>query len=120
MILDKFRNRYSFNFLSICGWICFIAVILCVSKEIYIIHILKNTQYLWGVYVYYIGISFFAILSLFITSLIYFFEKIFNIKMKNYEILNNKIIHIVQILGIIFELVIILALCLILIYAIIN
>ena len=102
MFLDKFRNRYSFNFLSICGWIIFL--LLCV----FLISIISA---MFSPYSGFPGIAF-AFLFLLILALniifylltffIYVFEIISWKRITNEKFLNNKYIKIFQILGIIF------------------
>ncbi len=102
MFLDKFRNRYSFNFLSICGWIIFL--LLCV----FLISIISA---MFSPYSEFPGIAF-AFLFLLILALniifylltffIYVFEIISWKRITNEKFLNNKYIKIFRILGIIF------------------
>ncbi len=102
MFLDKFRNRYSFNFLSICGWIIFL--LLCV----FLISIISA---MFSPYSGFSGIAF-AFLFLLILALniifylltffIYVFEIISWKRITNEKFLNNKYTKIFQTLGIIF------------------
>lgn len=103
MFLDKFRNRYSFNFLSICGWIIFL--LLCV----FLISIISA---MFSPYSGFPGIAF-AFLFLLILALniifylLTFFIYVFDIiswkRITNEKFLNNKYIKIFQTLGIIFS-----------------
>ena len=103
MFLDKFRNRYSFNFLSICGWIIFL--LLCV----FLISIISA---MFSPYSGFPGIAF-AFLFLLILALniifylLTFFIYVFDIiswkRITNEKFLNNKYIKIFQTLGIFFS-----------------
>ena len=102
MFLNKFRNRYSFNFLSACGWIIFL--LLCA----FLIPIISA---MFSPYSGFPGIAF-AFLFLLILALniifylltffIYVFEIISWKRITNDKFLNNKYIKICQTLGIIF------------------
>ena len=102
MFLDKFRNRYSFNFLSICGWIIFL--LLCA----FLIPIIS------AMFSHYNGFPTIAFAYLFLlilglniifyllTFFVYVFEIISWKRITNEKFLNNKYIKICQTLGIIF------------------
>ena len=102
MFLDKFRNRYSFNFLSICGWIIFL--LLCAF-------LIPIISVMFPPYSGFPGIAF-AFLFLLILALniifylltffIYVFEIISLKRITNKKFLNNKYIKMFQTLGIIF------------------
>lgn len=101
MFLDKFRNRYSFNFLSICGWIIFL--LLCA----FLIPIIS------AMFSHYNGFPTIAFAYLFLlilglniifyllTFFVYVFEIISWKRITNEKFLNNKYIKICQTLGII-------------------
>ena len=96
MILDKFRNKYSFNFLAICGWVVSIA---------YFTFYLLATLYQWygsAISFIVLTILFFALFCLSLSIIILVLEEIFAWKIKNQDFLNNKFIFIFQILGSIF------------------
>ena len=102
MLLDKFRDRYSFNFLSICGWIIFL--LLCA----FLIPIIS------AMFSHYNGFPTIAFAYLFLlilglniifyllTFFVYVFEIISWKRITNEKFLNNKYIKICQTLGIIF------------------
>ncbi len=99
MFLDKFRNRYSFNFLSFCGWIIF--VLLC-AFFISIMRAPHNgfpTIAFAYIFLLILGLN---ILFYLITFFVYVFELISWKRITNEKFLNNKYIKIFQILGIIF------------------
>ncbi len=102
MFLNKFRNRYSFNFLSACGWIVLVLFIIFTCPELYIEYIVGNTAHAWGVGITFLGILIVNILFYLITFFVYVFELISWKRITNEKFLNNKYIKIFQILGIIF------------------
>ena len=102
MFLDKFRNRYSFNFLSACGWIVFALFTIFTCPELYFEYIVGNTAHAWGVGITFLGILIVNILFYLITFFVYVFELISWKRITNEKFLNNKYIKIFQILGIIF------------------
>ena len=102
MFLDKFRNRYSFNFLSACGWIVFALFTIFTCPELYIEYIVGNTAHAWGVGITFLGILIVNILFYLITFFVYVFELISLKRITNEKFLNNKYIKICQTLGIIF------------------
>ncbi len=102
MLLDKFRNRYSFNFLSTCGWIVFALFIILTCPELYIEYIVGNTAHAWGVGITFLGILIINILFYLITFFVYVFEIVNWKRITNEKFLNNKYIKIYQTLGIIF------------------
>ena len=102
MFLNKFRNRYSFNFLSFCGWIVLALFIIFTCPELYIEYIVGNTEHAWGVGITFLGILIVNILFYLITFFIYVFEFVSWKRITNEKFLNNKYIKIFQTLGIIF------------------
>ena len=99
MFLDKFRNRYSFNFLSFCGWIIF--VLLC-AFFISIMRAPHNgfpTIAFAYIFLLILGLN---ILFYLITFFVYVFELISWKRITNEKFLNNKYTKIFQTLGIIF------------------
>lgn len=96
MFLDKFKDRYSFNCLSTCGWIVFI--LLCIF---FFPDILKPEAGLplAIIFIYILGLN---ILFYLITFFVYVFELISWKRITNEKFLNNKYIKILQNLGIIF------------------
>ena len=102
MFLDKFRNRYSFNFLSACGWIVFALFTIFTCPELYFEYIVGNTAHAWGVGITFLGILIVNILFYLITFFVYVFEIVSWKRITNEKFLNNKYIKIFQILGIIF------------------
>jgi len=96
MFFDKFRDKYSFNFLAICGWIVFVA---------YFTFYLLATLYQWygsAISFIVLTILIFAAFCLSLSIIILILEEIFTWKIKNQKFLNNKFIFIFQILGSIF------------------
>ncbi len=102
MFLDKFRNRYSFNFLSACGWIVFALFTIFTCPELYFEYIVRNTAHAWGVGITFLGILIVNIIFYLITFFIYVFEIVSWKRITNEKFLNNKYIKICQTLGIIF------------------
>ena len=102
MFLDKFRNRYSFNFLSACGWIVFALFTIFTCPELYFEYIVGNTAHAWGVGITFLGILIVNILFYLITFFVYVFEIVSWKRITNEKFLNNKYIKIFQTLGIIF------------------
>ena len=102
MFLDKFINRYSFNFLSACGWIVFALFTIFTCPELYFEYIVGNTAHAWGVGITFSGILIVNILFYLITFFVYVFEIVSWKRITNDKFLNNKYIKIVQTLGIIF------------------
>lgn len=102
MFLDKFRNRYSFNFLSACGWIIFL--LLC-AFFIEIISIVVSHYSSFPTIAF--AFLFLLILGLniifyLLTFFVYVFEIVSWKRITNDKFLNNKYIKISQTLGIIF------------------
>ena len=102
MFLDKFRNRYSFNFLSVCGWIIF--VLLCVFFIPIISIMFSPYSGFPGIAFVFLFLSILCLNVLFyiITFFVYVFEIISWKRITNEKFLNNKYIKITQTLGIIF------------------
>ena len=96
MFLDKFKDRYSFNCLSTCGWIVFI--LLCIF---FLPDILKPEAGLplAIIFIYILGLN---ILFYLITFFVYVFELISWKRITNEKFLHNKYTKIFQTLGIIF------------------
>ena len=96
MFLDKFKDRYSFNYLSMCGWIVFI--LLCIF---FFPDILKPEAGLplAIIFIYILGLN---ILFYLITFFVYVFELVSWKRITNEKFLNNKYTKIFQTLGIIF------------------
>ncbi len=102
MFFDNFRNRYSFNFLSVCGWIVFVLFIVYTCPELYSEYIIGNSAHAWGVGITFLGILIINIIFYLITFFIYVFELVSEKQITNAKFLNNKYIKICQIIGIIF------------------
>ncbi len=101
MILEKYKNRYSFNFLAVCGWIVFAWFCIFTCPEIFTTYIMQDTQHAFGVGVSLLRITIFAIICIIPFFVILILEQIFNISIKNEKFLSNKIIAKIQIFGII-------------------
>lgn len=102
MFWDKYRDRYSFNFLSACGWIIF--VLLCVF-------FIPIISIMFSPYSGFPGIAFaflfllilgLNILFYAITFYVYVFELVSWKRITNEKFLNNKYIKVLQTLGIFF------------------
>ena len=102
MFFNKFRNRYSFNFLSACGWMVLALFIIFTCPELYIEYIVGNTAHAWGVGITFLGILIINILFYLIAFFVYVFEIVSWKRITNEKFLNNKYIKICQTLGIIF------------------
>ncbi len=102
MFLDKFRNRYSFNFLSVCGWIIIILCTIFTLPELYIEYIIGNTAHAWGVGITFLGILCLNILFFILTFFVYVFETVSLNKISSEKFLNNKYVKLIQNLGIVF------------------
>ena len=102
MFLDKFRNRYSFNFLSICGWIIFL--LLCAFLIPIISAMFSPYSGFPGIAFAFLFLSILALNVIFylLTFFIYIFEIISWKRITNEKFLNNKYTKIFQTLGIIF------------------
>jgi len=100
MFLDKFRNRYSFNFLTFYHFIFFILYL-----EIYLYHVIlegfENAFGLIPVFFVFFTIPAFIIylIGLFIYFLIYVTENLFTKKIVHPKFLNNKFINKLQVFG---------------------
>jgi hypothetical protein len=96
--LDKFRNRYWFNFLVFCGFLTVILISIYVAPIMSSVYIDGDTESFLIFGIYLILISLANLVLIFISFLIWIFEKMLNIKRLN-ECKINK--HI-QNLGIFF------------------
>ena len=102
MLLDKFRDRYSFNFLSICGWIIFVllsAFFIPIISAMFSHYNGFPTIAFAYLFLLILGLN---IIFYLLTFFIYVFEIISWKRITNEKFLNNKYIKIFQILGIIF------------------
>ena len=102
MFLDKFRNRYSFNFLSVCGWIVFL--LLCAFLIPIIFAMFSPYSGFPGIAFVFIFLLILAINVIFylLTFFIYVLEIISWKRITNENFLNNKYVKICQTLGIVF------------------
>lgn len=96
MFLNKFRNRYSFNFLSVCGWIIFILLCIFFFPDIFKP---EAGLPLAIIFIYILGLN---ILFYLMTFFVYVFELVSWKRITNEKCLNNKYIKVLQTLGIIF------------------
>ncbi len=101
MILEKYKNRYSFNFLAICGWIVLLLFGTFVCPEIFIAYIIGNTQHVFAIGISLICIVLFVIICLIFAFFIRILELVFLIQINNMKFLNNKVVDIIQKTGII-------------------
>lgn len=99
MKLKDLRNHYSINILSLFGYIN--ATLMSLT-----IHFATSTQHKWHPTIFYIFISSLLISYLF-SALTYIYEcSNKNFRIKNEKFLSNKLILIIQIIGVLFSLVI--------------
>jgi len=119
-MLDKFRNRFSFNFLAVCGWICFILFLTLVFPDIYIVEIMRNTYHTFDECVSFLGLVLLTIICSFISIFMFLIENIFQLKLINSKFVENKKIKYLQIIGIIFIALPVIILCLFVIYSCIT
>ena len=96
MFLDKFRNRYSFNFLSVCGWIIFLLLSVCFFPYMF------EDELGFPLLIIFLSILGLNIVFYLITFFVYVFEVTSWKRITNEKFLNNKYIKIFQTLGIIF------------------
>ena len=101
MWLDRFRNKYWFNFLSISGWIYFVLFLVFTCPQIFIVNVLGETDHFFGIGVTYLLILALSLVILFISGLILVIEKITSIKINNKD-LQNKTFKNLQSVGFIF------------------
>jgi len=102
MLLDKFRDRYSFNFLSICGWIIFVllsAFFIPIISAMFSHYNGFPTIAFAYLFLLILGLN---IIFYLLTFFVYVFEIISWKRITNEKFLNNKYIKICQTLGIIF------------------
>ena len=120
MFLDNFRNRYSFNFLSICGWIIFL--LLCAFLIPIISAMFSPYSGFPGIAFAYIFLLILGLNILFylITFFVYVFEIVSWKRITNEKFLNNKYTKIFQSLGIIFAFLPITILVIFYIYSILQ
>lgn len=97
MFLDKFRNRYSFNLLAICGITSFLIVI---AVLLFLFAQRNNGIPFLGILLLHTELAVIEIFTIFLAFLIYIFEEIFNKKITNKKFLKSKNILILQNLGI--------------------
>lgn len=100
MFLDKFRNRYSFNFLSACGLIIFL--LLCIIISPYTL-LTKDGLSFIPLFLFCQCLFVLDILFYIITFFIYVFEIISWKRITSEKFLNNKHVKIFQTLGIAFS-----------------
>ena len=102
MFIDKFRNRYSFNFLVVCGWVIFLQFCFFICPELYITYVVRNTEHAFGVGVFFLCVLIISAVSYVITFFINVFEIISLKRITCEKFLNNKYVKIFQTLGIAF------------------
>ena len=96
-MFDKIRNRFSFNFLAICGWISFWFYI-----ELFYPENLFNQQ-ADGTLLIFLGFNFILNTLFFLMTIsIFAIEFVINKKITNQKFLKSKFVFCLQILGIIF------------------
>ena len=96
MLLDKFKNRFSYNFLAIYGWARFLFLSSKYSPDIF--HPQAGTP------MAIITLMIFAadIIFILLTFFIYLFERFSFKRITNEKFLNNKFVSITQHIGFIF------------------
>ena len=94
--LDKFRNKYSFNFLGICGWV------VCILFFKVFFPYRNEAQISFPLTFIFLFIVLFSTFCLSLSIIILVLEEIFYWQIKNQKFLNNKFILIFQTLGSIF------------------
>ena len=101
MNLKNIRNRYSFNALSLFGYIDTILLILC------FIIFLKYMDYGWMLFGgLFCSVIVITIIGIFLSTYIYIYEHINeNFRIKNEKFLSNKFIFILQIIGVLLNLI---------------
>ena len=82
-ILDKFRNRYWFNFLVFCGFLTVILISIYVAPIMSSVYIDGDTESFLIFGIYLILMSLANLVLIFISFLIWIFEKMLNIKRLN-------------------------------------
>ena len=98
MILEKYKNRYSFNFLAICGWI----ILALFAKYFF--------PYIWSpglgfpLFVIFVIISAVDVIFYFLVFIIYVLEIMFDKRITNRKFLQSRKIYVLQLLGVIFSL----------------
>lgn len=96
--LDRFRNRYWFNFLVFCGFLTIILISIYVAPIMSSVYIGGDTESFLIFGIYLILISLANLVLIFISFLIWIFEKMLNIKSLNERKINKHL----QNLGIFF------------------
>ena len=101
MNLSNIRNRYSFNALSLFGYIDTILLILC------FIIFLKYMDYGWMLFGgLFCSVIVITIIGIFLSTYIYIYEHINeNFRIKNEKFLSNKFIFFLQIIGVFLNLI---------------
>ena len=100
MLFDKLRNRYSFNFLAICGWITFFLYIPFLYPPY-----MTNPQ-IGGPFALILILNTIINFIFCITSIfIYLIEFMAKKQITNQKFLNSKFVFYLQIFGILFFLV---------------
>ena len=102
MILDKFRNKYSFNFLSFCGIVNLIIFTLLIAKIVITVISFNNSAFGIGIIFFFHLIALIDIIIFLFAFLFAIIEYISAIKIKNKIFIESLFIKNFQIIGIIF------------------
>ena len=89
--IKNFHNKFSFNIFTICGYIIFLGVCVNFIQS----KLLDSYAFLWQLSLF----NVIYIIILFISLIVYIFEKIFCFEIKNGFIINNHIICILRYIG---------------------
>ena len=119
MFLDKFRDRYSFNILTISGWLLFVLFLFLGFPDFFQAYIIGKTEHVFGFGVSLLITVLFSIILIFLCLTIFIIEKYMNIRKINNRLLQNKTFIKFQTTGFILFFVPILILSLIIIHGII-
>lgn len=96
MFLDKLKNRYSYNFLAVCGWLEFIFLCSKFSPDIF------RQQAYFPRFLIFSAIILINIVFLLITFFIYVFEITSLKRITNEKFLNFKFLKLFQVIGVVF------------------
>lgn len=99
MIFSKFRYKYSFNFLCLCGWILLLITLFEISPDIYHDLFKIGTPHTIAIGLKIFLICILNIFVLFLGIFIYLLEKFLSLKPLNQTFFNRKMFIFIQYLG---------------------